>query len=137
MAVESIARISNTQINQQASVVNLEDFLKIFLAQLNFQDPLEPVDNREFLAQLAQFSSVEIANRTNQNSEALLDVLSVSQVVNLLGRQVEITNSGNAGAGQIGTVSAITFNNGNPLLTIQTPSSPVIGIRPSDVILVR
>jgi len=137
MAVESIARISNEQANQQAATVNLDDFLQIFLTQLNFQDPLEPVDNREFLAQLAQFSAVEIANRTNQSTEAMLNVSSITQVVNLLGKQVEIANSGNNGSGMIGTVSAISFNNGDPLLTIQTTSNPVVGIRPSDVVLVR
>ena len=43
-----------------------EDFLKLLVAQLSAQDPLDPMDSREFTAQLAQFSALE--QMTNVNS---------------------------------------------------------------------
>jgi len=36
-----------------------DEFLKLFIAQIQYQDPLNPLDSAEFTAQLAQFSSVE------------------------------------------------------------------------------
>ena len=90
MAIDSIGAVGNVQVAAAQASVGLEDFLQIFLTQLNYQDPLEPVDNREFLAQLAQFSSVEIANRTSETTTALLDVNSLSQSIGLLGKTVNV-----------------------------------------------
>ena len=65
--------MSNTSISQ-------EDFVELFLAQLNFQDPLEPLNNREFLAQLAQFSTLEQGRLTNDNLQSLLAMSSSEPV---------------------------------------------------------
>jgi len=48
------------------------DFLKLLTVQLQQQDPFEPVDNKEMLAQMAQFSSLGAVNDTN----ALLETIS-------------------------------------------------------------
>ena len=79
MAIDSVGAVGRTDVVSAQASVGLDDFLNIFLTQLNYQDPLEPVDNREFLAQLAQFSSVELANRTNETTSAILDVSNISQ----------------------------------------------------------
>ncbi|OZG74840.1 flagellar hook capping protein [Hahella sp. CCB-MM4] len=135
MAVESIGRINSDSTALRQNAVGIEDFLQIFLTQLTFQDPLEPVDNREFIAQLAQFSSLETATRTNDNIEGLLDVQAVSQSVGLIGKTVQVDN-GDGFA--IGKVTTITFNNGNPLLTLQTEDdTPITGISPSQITVVR
>ena len=136
MAIDSIARLSNADVSQQTSSVKLDEFLQLFLTQLNFQDPLEPVDNREFLAQLAQFSSVEISNRINENVSELLDVSAVSQVIGLIGKDVEVLQSGAAGI-ITGQVTAVRFDGGDPLLTISSSGVPIVGVRPSEVRLVR
>lgn len=137
MAIDTIGRVADAGVDLQQSNVDLEDFLQIFLAQLNFQDPLEPVDNREFLAQLAQFSSLETSNRTNETMDALLDVTGIEQSVGLVGREVQV-----AGVGQgslVGTVTALSVDgNGNPSLTILTPDNQsLVGISPAQVSLVR
>jgi flagellar basal-body rod modification protein FlgD len=136
MAIESIGRVAAPESAQSNSTVNLQDFLKIFLAQLKFQDPLEPVDNREFLAQLAQFSNVEISNRINEGVQSLNNIDSVSQVISMLGKDVEVA-ADEAGTGGIGKVVAVKFNNGDPLLTISTGAGPIDDVRPSTVTLVR
>jgi len=71
MPVDAIGTILNPQsaTATQQNTIDQEDFIKLFLSQLQFQDPLEPVDNREFLAQLAQFSNLEQTRRTSQNTE--------------------------------------------------------------------
>lgn len=136
MAIESIARAAGNESAQSVSSVNLQDFLQIFLAQLKFQDPLEPVDNKEFLAQLAQFSNVEISNRINEGVQSLIDVDSVTQVVSMLGRDVELAPDLN-GSINVGKVTAVKFNDGNPLLTVSTTAGPMDDIQPSTVTLIR
>ena len=49
----------------QSSNIGIEDFLKILTSQLNNQDPLKPVDNQEFVAQIAQFATLEQSRQLN------------------------------------------------------------------------
>jgi flagellar basal-body rod modification protein FlgD len=73
-----------------------DDFLKLLVAQLRHQDPLKPQDDSEFVAQLAQFSSLEQTMGINDR----LDLLSAqsqglqnSQVVNLVGKEATVRGS--------------------------------------------
>ncbi|MEY2908386.1 MAG: Flagellar hook capping protein [Pseudomonadota bacterium] len=130
MAIDSIGAVGNVQVAAAQASVGLEDFLQIFLTQLNYQDPLEPVDNREFLAQLAQFSSVEIANRTSETTTALLDVSSLSQSIGLLGKTVNVNlEQGSAS----GTVIAMSLVNGQPQLTISQENGSLLRASPTQV----
>ena len=56
-----------------------EQFLRILLAQLRFQDPLKPVDNQQFVAQLAQFSALEINRQQSEKIDTLLQIKRVGQ----------------------------------------------------------
>ena len=130
MAIDSIGAVGNVQVAAAQASVGLQDFLQIFLTQLNYQDPLEPVDNREFLAQLAQFSSVEIANRTSETTTALLDVSSLSQSIGLLGKTVNVNlEQGSAS----GTVIAMSLVNGQPQLTISQENGSLLRASPTQV----
>lgn len=85
-----------------------EDFLQLLVTQLRFQDPLSPDDPKDFVAQLAQFSSLEQQINVNQNLEsmagtvqALQNALGMSRAVNLLGKTVKgLGNSVNLSGGQ-------------------------------------
>jgi flagellar basal-body rod modification protein FlgD len=96
-----------------------EDFLKILTTQLSFQDPLKPLDNQQFMAQMAQFASLEQSRAINDNLETMLAVQSATQSIGLLGRTVEV--SADTGS-QVGVVSSLRFNNGVPLVTVRTGS---------------
>jgi len=137
MPVDAIGTILNPVDSNttRKNTIDQNDFIKLFLSQLQFQDPLEPVDNREFLAQLAQFSNLEQTRQTSQNTEGLLVMNSSAQALGLLNRTVEIAGQG---AATVGAVTAVKFTNSGPVLTIQTTSGQILTtVRLSQVSLVK
>jgi flagellar basal-body rod modification protein FlgD len=70
-------------IFSDSRILGKDDFLKLLTVQLQHQDPLEPQDNTEMVAQLAQFSSLEQLENMNQNLASSLDLdLILTQVLN-------------------------------------------------------
>lgn len=136
MAVDAIGgAVGGGLQDLQRAGVSQDDFLKIFLTQLSFQDPLEPVDNREFLAQLAQFSAVEQMRQTNENVEGLLAVQAATQAIGLIGRTVEVAS---AAGNSVGQVTTLDFRSGRPLLTVrQADGSFLRDLSPAQVSIVR
>ena len=112
-----------------------EDFLRILTTQLSFQDPLKPLDNQQFMAQMAQFASLEQTRTLNDNVETLLTIQAASQSIGLIGKTVEIsTDSGS----QVGQVTSLRFNNGQPLLTVRTAAGQLLtDLALSNVVIVR
>lgn len=77
---------------KESTGMNKDDFLKLFVAQLQNQDPLNPQDGTQFIAQLAQLTQVEQAYNTNTNLQSMLNQGSNSATlaaVTLIGKQVE------------------------------------------------
>lgn len=103
----------------QAGNIGIQDFLKILTEQLNNQDPLKPVDNEDFVAQIAQFTSLEQSRQLNAKIDQLLAGEAANQSIGLLGRNVEALVNGRS---IIGVVTAIGLKSGEPLLTITTSS---------------
>lgn len=136
MAVDAIGSILNAQntATTKQNTIDQESFIKLFLSQLQFQDPLEPVDNREFLAQLAQFSNLEQTRQTTANTEGLLVMQSSSQALALLNKTVTLAGGG----ADTGTVIAVQFTNAGPELSVQTTAGQVLtSVRLSQVTLVK
>lgn len=76
---------------QGPSTLGKEDFLKLLIIQLQYQDPFSPLENQEFMAQLAQFSSLEQLQNVNSNLQAnflLTQSLNNSLATNLIGKRV-------------------------------------------------
>ena len=70
-----------------------DEFLKLLVAQIGHQDPLNPMDDKEFIAQLAQFSSLEQQIASNKNLEMLAvgqTALANSQITDLIGKKVRV-----------------------------------------------
>ena len=137
MAVEAIGSgtAASQQTNLQTLGVSQEDFFRILITQLRFQDPLKPIDNQAFIAQIAQFTSLEQSRQTNDRIDSLLNIQAATQSIGLLGRTVEIeTATGPA----VGAVNTLTFEGGQPLLTVTTSTGAVLtGVGPSRVRVVR
>lgn len=101
----STSEVSDGSLDRQA-------FLKLLVAQLSHQDPLEPMEGTEFVTQLAQFSAVEQALAQS----AKLDLLSVqlrglsnNEATNLVGKTVTVRGSGLAFDGKSPTSSSVTL----------------------------
>ncbi len=58
-ATEQTSSSSSTNEQQKLNLVNKDDFLRLLVAQIRYQDPLNPADGVQFLSQLAQFSQLE------------------------------------------------------------------------------
>lgn len=119
----------------QSKGITQEDFLRILSTQLTFQDPLKPIDNQQFLAQMAQFSSLEQSRLVGEKIDTLLSLQSASQSVALIGKTVEIETASGTSSGEVTTIS---FSTGQPILTVKLPSGELLtNISPSQVNLVR
>lgn len=69
-----------------ASKMNADTFLKLLMAQLQNQDPTKPMDSTEYVGQLASFSQVEQATKTNQKLDSLLTSSFLNQADAIIGR---------------------------------------------------
>jgi flagellar basal-body rod modification protein FlgD len=81
---------------KQSTGMNKDDFLKLFVTQLQNQDPLNPQDSSQFITQLAQLTQVEQAYNTNTNLQSMLNQggnsMSMASV-SLIGKQIEAAGS--------------------------------------------
>ncbi len=78
-------------MNSITNTVSRDEFLRLFTKQLQYQDPLNPLESKEFTAQLAQFSSLEQLIHINENIDSLKEIqkgLNQSVFTNLIGRYV-------------------------------------------------
>lgn len=121
MEIASIGNdVKNTTKQVNNSKISQEDFIKLFLAQLQFQDPMEPLNNREFLAQLAQFSVLEQTRLSNENLTTIATLNSSDQAVSLLGKNVEVETE--SGTPFNGVIEAVHFSSQGASLTIKNSS---------------
>ncbi len=91
---------ATTQTTLDAESLGKDDFLKLLLAELKYQDPLNPAENTEFVAQLAQFSSLEQMTQVNTNLEksletnnAMVDTVSNAMMISYFGKAVEVESA--------------------------------------------
>jgi flagellar basal-body rod modification protein FlgD len=94
-------------------VLSQQDFLKLLAAQMTSQDPLNPQTDNQFIAQMAQFSSLE-QSRTMQEDVARL------QAYGLLGKTVEVQVTPEMSLA--GSVAAVEIESGRPKLVVEGQS---------------
>lgn len=95
VAPVSSSNAQQPQQNAQSKTnVDKEAFLKLLMAQLKHQDPLEPVDGSEFVAQLAQFSQLEQSVTQSKQLDVIsmqLTGLASNEAVGLIGKEVTVS----------------------------------------------
>jgi flagellar basal-body rod modification protein FlgD len=105
---------------QSASGKNAElgkdQFLKLFVAQLQHQDPMNPMQDSDFMGQMASFSTLEQVTNMAVANEAMAANLNLSQSVGLIGRTVTWTDE--ADESHTGVVEKVSQEDGKPVLTV-------------------
>lgn len=107
---------------QQAAddVLGKDDFLKLLLTQLKYQDPLNPIDDKEFIAQMAQFSSLEQMQNLNTTmsdfAEAQQKLTALGQAMAMMGRTVELLTR--EGETFYGEVNGVQFSDAWPKVLV-------------------
>jgi flagellar basal-body rod modification protein FlgD len=86
-------------------ILNQEDFLNLLITQLKNQDPTQPMDDKESIAQMAAFSSLEQMQNMNKNLDGVSKLMAKSQAYSLLGKYVEIGEGADAVQGVVQEVT--------------------------------
>jgi flagellar basal-body rod modification protein FlgD len=99
--------LSNGKVHKQN--MDKDDFLKILITQLTTQDPSQPLQDKDFIAQMAQFSSLEQMTNMATSFGKVSNVISASQAVSTIGKTVEIQSNGEVVKGQVTAVTPGQF----------------------------
>jgi len=102
------------------SSVTQNEFLQLMVKQLQSQDPLNPTDNGQMLAQLAQFSTLSGMEQLNASFGDMLSLQEITQGSNLIGKQVAYTKSD--GSQAAGKVASVEIANGQVSLQVGNDS---------------
>ncbi|MCQ8780937.1 flagellar hook assembly protein FlgD [Mangrovibrevibacter kandeliae] len=93
---------SATKSDAASASLDYDAFLNLLVAQMKYQDPLNPMDSSEYMSQFATFSNVEQAIKTNTKLDSLLNVSALTQAGSVIGL------TATSGDGSVtGTVTAV------------------------------
>ncbi|MDR2398433.1 MAG: flagellar hook assembly protein FlgD [Spirochaetaceae bacterium] len=108
----------NSKINQgkePQQALGKDDFLKILITQLSYQDPTAPMEDKEFIAQMAQFSTLDQMTSMATDFSRLASLVAGTEATSALGKSVEIAQGDSVIQG---TVKAVTRGD-NPEVLVQ------------------
>jgi flagellar basal-body rod modification protein FlgD len=89
-AVDMFNKTLTVDGRQPSHELGKDDFLKILIAQMTNQDPTSPLENTEFIAQMAQFSTLEQMTNMSNSFEKLASLMNTTEAQSTLGHTVEI-----------------------------------------------
>ncbi len=111
---------TTTARSQEANGTNgqmgKDDFLKIFVAQMQHQDPSKPMDDTAFMQQMASFSTLEQISNMASSSALVAQNLAQGNAISLIGRTVTYLDA--AGAAHTGKVEKVATVDGKGVLTV-------------------
>ncbi len=132
MEITSVSGSESTaNVRFTSSILNQEDFFKLLIAELQNQNPMNPMEDREFISQMAQFSTLEyissLEKRVNALYQQLMDIaeyqesrfreMLLSRSVSLIGK--EITAVEDDGQTTVtGTVESVRVKDGEVNLVV-------------------
>lgn len=123
-----------TQVQRQSGGTSKSDFLRLLTEQLRHQDPLNPLEDKEMMAQLAQFSALEETQGMRQSLDLLASSQQMAQGASFLGKKVtgalppsyDVYGNLVPGVDVSGVVEGVTFQNGQVLLRVGTREIPLV-----------
>jgi flagellar basal-body rod modification protein FlgD len=120
MSVQPLTTVMNAGSGSQATTkvgngLGKDDFLQLLVAQLKNQDPMSPVGDKEFIAQLAQFNSLEQMQSLNNKFMEMIQWQQLSQSSSLIGKKIDAINSESA---ITGLVTEVRISSAGPILKV-------------------
>ena len=110
------------------------DFFKLLTAQMGAQDPLEPVDNTQFISQLAQYTQLQQSLTTNQTlssiasmQESLSALQTMTQTATMIDKTIDYTDP-DTGATKTGRVKGVSVDNGLIVLEVDDAKVPLTSV---------
>ena len=97
-------------------ILDKDDFLKLFVAQMQHQDPSKPMDNSAMMGQMASFSTLEQISNMAKGQTQVATAINQSQTIGLIGRTVSYVDD--AGVEHSGVVQKVSTAGGISTLTV-------------------
>jgi len=107
----------------QGNGVNQADYLKLYMQELTYQDPLKPMDNSQFMAQMAQFSALQEAQKANGLLQFIGGLTNANLSLALLGKKVTI--KGNMEEGTVNRIEFLANEEPNIEVLIDGKNTPI------------
>jgi len=118
----ALANAARARENRGSSTLSADDFLQLMMAQLKYQDPLNPTDSQQFLAQQAQLQSVTELQELNNTLKATNTMMQASS---LIGKEVTVTNPDNSKNTITGMVTEARMSGGSASIVINGKEYPL------------
>jgi len=109
-----------------ASTADKDMFLQLLVAQMRYQDPMNPTDSSQFLSQSAQFTALEKMQDVADQTAALFSAQMAFGASGLIGKQVTWNDAD--GAAQTGSVKGVTFGINGPVLDVDGTELPIASV---------
>lgn len=108
-----------TATPSNTSTTGKDDFMKLLVTQMRNQNPLEPVKDAEFLAQLSQFSTLEGVQQLNKSFAEMLTLQQLTQGANLVGKTITYEKTPGGTLPTKGVVDSVKVENGGLQLQVE------------------
>ena len=105
-----------------------DDFLKLFVAQLKYQNPMEPMDSSQMMQQTSQFTQVETLQKLAQSQSTIMGYQQMSTATELIGKSVTALVDG---VRTTGVVDRVQVSSSGPILVMgdqQIPLTEVVSV---------
>ncbi|AGB40632.1 flagellar hook capping protein [Halobacteroides halobius DSM 5150] len=119
--MDSIQATQSTTLTQQSTLqqsdLGKDEFLKLLVTQLQNQNPMNPMKNKEFMGQMAQFNSLQQMQSLNTTMSKFINYQQLSQAGNLVGKKVKVLDS-QTGQTITGEVKKVNVTDSDPQITV-------------------
>jgi flagellar basal-body rod modification protein FlgD len=115
------ASLSSTN-GADSAYLNYDAFLQLLVAEMQNQDPTQPMDSAQYMGQLASFSAVEQGIKTNSKLDDMMTSLALSQADGLIGRTAT-----SADGSKTGMIKSIEIGSGYSLAVLENGDKVLLG----------
>jgi flagellar basal-body rod modification protein FlgD len=126
-AVDTNSGAGSTTSTPPSSNLGKQEFLQLLVTQLKYQDPLDPMNDREFISQMAQLSTLEATNGLAAQVTEMVAGQQRDQALQMVGHDVEFADAG--GKVVRGHVTGVRLDGASPVLLVGDAKVPVEAVQ--------